>query len=75
MKRSRVFILTRQTSSLANWRDGRIGELHALRPDRDYGALVFQENGFITSPPKAEDSYHPLVVEIVRFFEAKKPPA
>jgi GFO/IDH/MocA oxidoreductase family protein len=59
---------------IGKWRDGRIGELHALRPDRDYGALVFQENGFITSPPKAEDSYRPLVVEIVRFFQAKKPP-
>lgn len=59
---------------IGKWRGGRIGEVHALRPDRDYGALVFHENGFVTSPPKAEDSYRPLVVEIVRFFETKKPP-
>jgi hypothetical protein len=59
---------------IGKWRGGRIGEVHALRPDRDYGALAFQENGFVTSPPKAEDNYRPLVVEIVRFFETKKPP-
>jgi hypothetical protein len=59
---------------IGKWRDGRIGEAHALRPDRDYGALVFQGNGFVTSPPKAEDSYRPLVLEIVRFFETKEPP-
>jgi len=26
------------------------------------------------SDPKASDSYHPLVVEIVKFFETKQPP-
>jgi len=59
---------------VGKWRDGRIGEVRALRPDRDYGALVFQPNGVVTSPANAEDSYRPLVVEIVRFFQTKNPP-
>jgi hypothetical protein len=59
---------------IGRWRDGRIGEVHALRPDRDYGALVFQPNGVVTSPANADDSYRPLVVEIVRFFQTKNPP-
>jgi len=59
---------------VGKWRDGRIAEVHALRPDRDYGALVFQPNGVVTSPANAEDSYRPLVVEIVRFFQTKNPP-
>lgn len=59
---------------IGKWRDGRTGEAHVMRPDRDYGALVFHENKFVTSPPKAEDSYRPLVLEIVHFFETKRPP-
>jgi Oxidoreductase family, NAD-binding Rossmann fold len=59
---------------VGKWRDGRIGEVRGLRPDLDYGALVFQPKGVVTSPPNAEDSYRPLVIEIVRFFETKNPP-
>ncbi|MGH9694869.1 MAG: Gfo/Idh/MocA family protein, partial [Bryobacteraceae bacterium] len=56
------------------WRDGRIGEARALRPGDNYGAQVFREKDIVMSPPDAEDSYRPLLLEIVRFFETKEPP-
>jgi Oxidoreductase family, NAD-binding Rossmann fold len=59
---------------VGRWNDGRIGEVHAQRPGGEYGALVFREKGIATSPPNPDDSYRPLLVEIVQFFETKKPP-
>ena len=59
---------------MGKWRDGRIGEVRGLRPDLDYGALVFQPKVVVTSPPNAEENYRPLVIEIVHFFETKNPP-
>jgi hypothetical protein len=56
------------------WSDGRVGEVRAFRPGGDYGALVFKDKGIVVSPSDADDSYRPLLMEIVHFFESKKPP-
>jgi len=56
------------------WKDGRIGTVRALRPYGDYGAVVFRPKQIVESPPHAADSYRPLVVEIMKFFETGQPP-
>jgi len=59
---------------LGKWKGGRTGEVRALRPDSDYGVLVFRAGGKVGVAPKIDDSYRPLVAEIVKFFETKQPP-
>lgn len=59
---------------VGKWKGGKTGEVRAVRPDLDYGALVFREGGKIAISPKIDDSYRPLVAEIVRFFETRQPP-
>ena len=60
---------------VGKWKGGRLGTVQALRPYGHFGAVVFRpEEKVNQSDPKATDSYHPLVVEIVRFFETKQPP-
>jgi hypothetical protein len=58
------------------WKDGRIGTVRALRPYGDYGAVISKGREVIVSHPKAGPAtdYHPLVVEIVKFFQTGKPP-
>jgi hypothetical protein len=59
---------------VGKWKGGRVGEVRALRPDSDYGVLVFRAGGKVAVSPKIDDSYRPLVAEIVKFFETKRPP-
>lgn len=60
---------------IGKWKGGRLGTVQALRPYGQFGAVVFRaEEKVNQSDPKAKDSYHPLVVEIVKFFETKQPP-
>jgi hypothetical protein len=59
---------------LGKWKGGRTGDLHAVRPDSDYGVLVFRAGGKVEVVPKIDDSYRPLVADIVKFFETKQPP-
>lgn len=59
---------------LGRWKGGRTGEVRALRPDSEYGVLVFRAGGKVDVAPKIDDSYRPLVAEIVKFFETKQPP-
>jgi len=60
---------------VGKWKGGRLGTVQALRPYGHFGAVVFRpEEKVNQSDPKATDSYHPLVVEIVKFFETKQPP-
>jgi hypothetical protein len=59
---------------VGKWKGGKIGEVRALRPDSDYGVLVFRNGGKMAISLKIDDSYRPLVVEIVKFFETKRPP-
>jgi hypothetical protein len=59
---------------LGKWKGGRTGEIRAVRPDSDYGVLAFRLGGKVEVKPKIDDSYRPLVTEIVRFFETKQPP-
>jgi hypothetical protein len=59
---------------VGKWKGGRVGEVRALRPDSDYGVLVFRAGGKVAVSPKIDDSYRPLVAEIVKFFETKQPP-
>ncbi len=59
---------------VGRWRDGRIGEVRALRSGSEYGAVVFRPKDVAISPQNAKFSYRSLLVEIVRFFETKQPP-
>lgn len=59
---------------VGKWRGGRTGEVRAIRPDIDYGALVFRDGGKVAISPKIDDSYRPLVAEIVKFFQTQRPP-
>ncbi|HKW96748.1 MAG TPA: Gfo/Idh/MocA family oxidoreductase [Bryobacteraceae bacterium] len=60
---------------VGRWKDGRLGSVRALRPYGEFGAVVFRANQkIVQSPAKSVDSYHPLLVEIVKFFETKEPP-
>jgi hypothetical protein len=59
---------------VGKWKGGKVGEVRALRPDSDYGVLVFRGGGKVAVTPKIDDSYRPLVAEIVKFFETKRPP-
>jgi predicted dehydrogenase len=55
------------------WKGGRVGAFRGLRAGKpDYGATVFGSNGIETT--KGYGGYEPLVVEIVKFFKAGKPP-
>ncbi|MGA2589138.1 MAG: Gfo/Idh/MocA family oxidoreductase [Bryobacteraceae bacterium] len=59
---------------VGRWKDGRIGTVRALRPYGDYGAVVFRPKQVVQSPPHASDSYRPLLVEVMKFFETGQPP-
>jgi Oxidoreductase family, NAD-binding Rossmann fold len=60
---------------VGKWKGGRLGTVQTLRPYGHFGAVVFRPDQKVNqSDPKANDSYHPLVVEIVKFFETKQPP-
>jgi hypothetical protein len=61
---------------VGRWKDGRIGTVRAVRPYSDYGAVVYRGRETVDSHPKAGAAadYHPLVAEIVKFFETGKPP-
>ena len=61
---------------VGHWKDGRIGTVNAVRPYSDYGAIVFRGREVVESHPKAGEAadYRPLVTEIVKFFETRKPP-
>ena len=58
------------------WKDGRLGSVRALRPYGDYGAVITKGREVIVNHPKAAGAtdYHPLVVEIIKFFQTGKPP-
>jgi hypothetical protein len=60
---------------VGKWKDGRLGTVRALRPYAKFGAVVFRPDQKVNqSDPKSVDSYRPLLVEIVKFFETKQPP-
>jgi hypothetical protein len=59
---------------VGKWKGGRTGEVRAIRPDSDYGALVFRGGGKVAVSPNIDDGYRPLVEEIVKFFQTKRPP-
>jgi len=59
---------------VGRWKDGRIGTVRALRPYGDYGAVVFRPKQVVQSPAHASDSYRPLLVEAMKFFETGQPP-
>jgi hypothetical protein len=60
---------------VGKWKNGRLGTIRALRPYGKFGAVVFRPDEKVNqSDPKATDSYRPLVVEIVKFFETGQPP-
>ncbi len=59
----------------ASGKTDRLGTVRALRPYGKFGAVVFRPDQKVNqSDPKATDSYRPLVVEIVKFFETEQPP-
>jgi hypothetical protein len=59
---------------VGRWKDGRIGTVRALRPYSDYGAVVFRPKQIVEAPSRPADSYRPLVVEVMKFFETGQPP-
>jgi hypothetical protein len=59
---------------VGRWKDGRIGTVRALRPYSDYGAVVFRPKQIVEAPSRPADSYRPLLVEIMKFFETGQPP-
>jgi len=59
---------------VGRWKDGRIGTVRALRPYSDYGAVVFRPKQILESPSRPADSYRPLLVEVMKFFETGQPP-
>ena len=59
---------------VGKWKGGKTGEVRALRPDSDYGVLVFRTGGKVEVTPKVGDGYRPLVLEVVKFFQTKQPP-
>ena len=59
---------------VGRWKDGRIGTVRAIRPYSDYGAVVFRPKQIVESPSHAADSYRPLLVEVMKFFETGQPP-
>src|SRR6202167_3812100 len=60
---------------VGRWKDGRIGTVRALRPYGDFGAVVFRPKQLVVqSRPHATDSYRPLLVEVMKFFESGQPP-
>jgi hypothetical protein len=60
---------------VGKWKDGRLGTVRALRPYGKFGAVVFRPDEKVNqSDPKPVDSYRPLLLEIVKFFETKEPP-
>ena len=60
---------------VGRWKDGRIGTVRALRPYSDYGAVVFRPKQIVVeSPSHPADSYRPLLVEVMKFFETGQPP-
>ena len=59
---------------VGRWKDGRIGTVRAIRPYSDYGAVVFRPKQIVESPSHPADSYRPLLVEVMKFFETGQPP-
>ena len=60
---------------VGRWKDGRIGTVRALRPYGDFGAVVFRPKQLVVqSRPHSTDSYRPLLVEVMKFFESGQPP-
>jgi predicted dehydrogenase len=59
---------------VGRWKDGRLGAVRAIRPYSEYGAVVFRPKEIVQSSPDMKDSYRPLVEQIVKFFETRKPP-
>ena len=59
---------------VGRWKDGRLGTVRALRPYGKYGAVAFGRDQKVEVLNDPHDGYVPLVREIVRFFETRKPP-
>jgi predicted dehydrogenase len=59
---------------VGRWKDGRLGTVRALRPYSDYGAVVFRPKQIVVAPSRPADSYRPLLVEVMKFFETGQPP-
>jgi hypothetical protein len=59
---------------VGKWKDGRIGTVRGIRKGKDdLGVLAFGEKTILFTPLK-DDSYAPLVREIVRFFQTGEVP-
>jgi len=59
---------------VGKWKGDKTGEVRALRPDGNYGAMIFRNGGKVEVMMKLSDGYRPLVKEIVKFFQTKQPP-
>ena len=60
---------------VGRWRDGRIGSVRTLRPEGEYGAIVFREGkGIAQSPAKPKIGYDAMLREIITFLQTGNPP-
>jgi len=59
---------------VGRWKDGRLGTVRAIRPYSEYGAVVYRPNQILEAKPQPAGSYRPLVLQIMQFFETRKPP-
>ena len=61
-------------SAIGVWRDGRIGTFRGIRTKEGsgYGGTAYTQTGIF--PVGGNDGYRPLIVEIVKFFQTRKPP-
>jgi len=59
---------------VGRWKDGRLGVMHGFRDGLDdYGIVVFGDKRVAHSEPRP-DTYGPLLVEIVKFFQTRVSP-
>jgi hypothetical protein len=60
---------------VGRWKGGRLGSVRANRPHGAPGAVVFRGNNkAVQSDQAMQESYRPMLVEMVKFFQTGKPP-
>ena len=60
--------------AVGKWKDGRLGTVRGDKPYGGYGAVVFRAKNAVQSDPKAAMGYRPLLVDIMKVFQTRKPP-
>ena len=59
---------------VGRWKDGRLGEVRALRPYGKFGAVAFYKDQKVEAIPDLQSTYAPLLEQIVKFMRTGSPP-